>query len=94
MVSFMKILVTVSGVVGMVSGESPLPNECGKFAPLNKVEGRVIGGRDGMIEQFPWQASLQRFRLFPLFVPDWAHTCGASIINSEWLLTAAHCVDG
>ena len=90
----MKILLSITGIVGMVSGDVVLPKQCGKYSQIKGVEGRVIGGRDGMIEQFPWQASLQRFRQFPLFVPDWAHTCGASIVTSEWLLTAAHCVDG
>ena len=34
--------------------------------------------------KWPWQASQQR---------GYEHSCGASILNSYWLLTAAHCVD-
>ena len=71
---------------------------CGTYRNVSGIvhrNGRVIGGRDAFIEEFPWQVSLQKFRIaFPLPIPDWGHTCGASIINDYWLLTAAHCVDG
>lgn len=73
--------------------------ECGVFyAPSHHMPnrtGKIIGGHEVTIEEFPWQVSLQKFRLaFPLPVPDWGHTCGAAILNERWLLTAAHCVDG
>nr|ACY24330.1 trypsin [Ctenocephalides felis] len=46
---------------------------------------RVVGGHTANEHQFPWQVSLQRFG---------SHFCGGSIINSEWVLTAAHCISG
>lgn len=71
---------------------------CGTFRNVSGTahrNGRVIGGRAAVIEEFPWQVSLQKFRLaFPIPLPDWGHTCGATILNEYWLLTAAHCVDG
>lgn len=74
---------------------------CGLFSNIsgtvhkNERQSRVIGGRDAFIEEYPWQISLQKFRIaLPLPVPDWAHTCGGAIINEFWVLTAAHCVDG
>ncbi|KAJ6217391.1 hypothetical protein RDWZM_008548 [Blomia tropicalis] len=68
---------------------------CGQFVTNRTRGGRIIGGHEASIEEFPWQVSLQKFRIaLPLPVPDWGHTCGASILNEYWLLTAAHCVDG
>lgn len=68
---------------------------CGTYSNISGTvhrNGRVIGGRDAFIEEFPWQVSLQRFRIaLPLPIPDWGHTCGGAILNEYWILTAAHC---
>uniref|UniRef100_A0A8C7WWE2 Peptidase S1 domain-containing protein n=1 Tax=Oryzias sinensis TaxID=183150 RepID=A0A8C7WWE2_9TELE len=50
---------------------------CGQ-ANLNT---RIVGGQDAPPGFWPWQVSLQR--------PS--HFCGGSLINSQWVLTAAHC---
>uniref|UniRef100_A0A3P9MBL3 Peptidase S1 domain-containing protein n=1 Tax=Oryzias latipes TaxID=8090 RepID=A0A3P9MBL3_ORYLA len=56
-------------------------NMCG-IAPLNS---KIVGGADAVPGSWPWQASLQYFG---------KHFCGGSLINKEWVLTAAHCVVG
>lgn len=45
-------------------------------------DGRIVGGKDAFIEDFPYQVSLR-------FLDD--HFCGASILNEKYVLTAAHC---
>merc|ERR1711976_813664 len=44
---------------------------------------KIIGGDDAYVGQFPYQASLEFFG---------SHSCGASLISSNWVVTAAHCV--
>ncbi|XP_053194966.1 serine protease 27-like [Scomber japonicus] len=55
-------------------------NVCGR-PPLHT---RLGGGREAPAGSWPWQASLQR---------SGDHFCGGSLINKEWVLTAAHCFD-
>lgn len=47
--------------------------------------GRIVGGEDADIADYPWQVALMQGS---------TQFCGGSIIHEEWILTAAHCLTG
>ncbi|XP_063071168.1 elastase-1-like [Engraulis encrasicolus] len=48
----------------------------------------VVGGEVAPPNSWPWQISLQY-----LSGSSYRHTCGGSLIQRGWVMTAAHCVD-
>ncbi|XP_011358962.1 transmembrane protease serine 11B-like [Pteropus vampyrus] len=56
---------------------------CGRQVANSMIAGnRIVNGENTLAGAWPWQASMQ-----------WKgqHHCGASLISSRWLLSAAHC---
>ena len=49
----------------------------------------VIGGENTEINEYPWMALL-RYK----DQPSSGFFCGGTLINSRWILTAQHCVEG
>nr|XP_019552925.2 trypsin alpha-3-like [Aedes albopictus] len=47
-----------------------------------EFEGRIVGGNEVSIANFPYQLSLRQ---------NGNHICGASVISTSWALSAAHC---
>ncbi|XP_047000591.1 trypsin alpha-like [Schistocerca americana] len=60
---------------------SPIP---GSKLWRSRLDGRIVGGSAVSISQYPWQ----------LYFTISSYWCGASIISSNWALSAAHCVKG
>uniref|UniRef100_A0A6I8NEF6 Chymotrypsin like elastase 3B n=1 Tax=Ornithorhynchus anatinus TaxID=9258 RepID=A0A6I8NEF6_ORNAN len=53
------------------------------YSPLT----RVVNGEDANPHSWPWQVSLQYLK-----GEEYYHTCGASLIAEDWVLTAGHCI--
>uniref|UniRef100_A0A3Q2PKG2 chymotrypsin n=1 Tax=Fundulus heteroclitus TaxID=8078 RepID=A0A3Q2PKG2_FUNHE len=58
---------------------------CGVPAIPPRVTGyaRIVNGEKAVPHSWPWQVSLQQSTGF--------HFCGGSLINENWVVTAAHC---
>ena len=59
--------------------------ECGNPAIDPQVKGRIVNGQEARPHSWPWQVSLQ--------VEGW-HFCGGTLINEQWVVSAAHCEGG
>lgn len=77
--SRLSLAVLLFGLVGVALG-GVLPDLYGDW------EGRIVGGANADAGQFPYQVSLRS--------AGNAHFCGGSIINTHWVLSAAHCTTG
>ncbi|KAG7459860.1 hypothetical protein MATL_G00215180 [Megalops atlanticus] len=77
--AFRKSVYVVTCVVTLLAvGSHSQLNVCGR-PPLNT---RIVGGQNAPLGSWPWQASLHL---------DGSHVCGGSLINNQWVMSAAHC---
>ncbi|RLU26608.1 hypothetical protein DMN91_000404 [Ooceraea biroi] len=51
-------------------------------------ESRIVGGNRSSFGKWPWQISLRQWRS-----QTYLHKCGAALLNENWAITAAHCVE-
>jgi secreted trypsin-like serine protease len=80
-------------IVPKRAGENPLDSEPSGFSSGSidgPIQSRVVGGTGWAIADAPWQVAL----VSASSVSDYdGHFCGGSIINSYWILSAAHCLE-
>jgi hypothetical protein len=59
-----------------------------KALAKRNISGRIIGGQDANVSQFPSAAAIYVFTFTGVYF------CGGSLISQQWVLTAAHCIAG
>ncbi|KAB5553823.1 hypothetical protein PHYPO_G00043140 [Pangasianodon hypophthalmus] len=73
-----KIVCVVCALLLNATGLLSQLDVCGR-PPLNT---KIVGGEDAAPGSWPWQVSIQSGGF---------HFCGGSLINENWVLSAAHC---
>ncbi|XP_055050408.1 trypsin I-P1 isoform X2 [Misgurnus anguillicaudatus] len=75
-----RLIVCVAGILLLnIAGCLCQLNVCGQ-APFNN---KIVGGEEATTGSWPWQASIRLI--------GGGHFCGGSLINKDWVLSAAHC---
>lgn len=54
-------------------------------AVCGQPRGRILGGQEAPAHSRPYMASVQ---------VNGTHVCGGTLVNEQWVLSAAHCMDG
>nr|XP_034172857.1 transmembrane protease serine 9-like [Osmia lignaria] len=83
-VSRVFVFLLLAGAASHVSSEynnlADVPCGQGRFATRTA---RLVGGQNAIPHEFPWMVSISR---------KGGHFCGGTILNSRFVLTAAHCL--
>uniref|UniRef100_T1IZK1 Peptidase S1 domain-containing protein n=1 Tax=Strigamia maritima TaxID=126957 RepID=T1IZK1_STRMM len=62
---------------------------CGRtFYNEDVPTARIVGGKKAIFGKWPWQVSLRQWKK-----NTFQHKCGAALLNENWAISAAHCVD-
>ncbi|XP_076766031.1 serine protease notopleural [Xylocopa sonorina] len=93
MPSILSTLSTIASVT--IDTELPVPMETLNMSDYKQVcgrrlfpESRIVGGNRSSFGKWPWQISLRQWR-----TSTYLHKCGAALLNENWAITAAHCVE-
>jgi len=69
-----------------INEPSPVIND-EKCGVIYTRSNRIVGGSDTFFGKVPWQASIVKTSFLSRRV-----SCGGALINTQWVVTAAHCV--
>jgi len=71
-------------LIGFASAQNWPAGTCGKRPLISAAdEDKIVGGTQAIPGDWPWSCSM---------LYSGRHICGGSLINEDWIITAAHCV--
>jgi len=81
---------SLCGLMWVRSGPVPDDSNCGSPAitPSVTLMDRIIGGMEALAHSWPWQCSIR----YKYMGHVWGQYCGASVLDSRHVVTAAHCL--
>jgi secreted trypsin-like serine protease len=71
-------------LIGFANSQQWNRNHCGERPLVNRDSDKVVGGVQSTRGDWPWSCSMRN---------PTSHICGGSLINAQWVATAAHCVN-
>jgi secreted trypsin-like serine protease len=80
---FYSIIFTKTKNIDLSDERNLNPSNCGRRLSQILSGVRIVGGTPATAGDWGWQIILYRSNTF---------ICGGSLINSQWVVTAAHCV--
>ncbi|CAD6992754.1 unnamed protein product [Ceratitis capitata] len=80
-----SILIDKTSMEKTKTKKLPRSGQCGQMS-----SGRIYGGNVTEIDEFPWLALIGYKKRFGQL----GYHCGGSLINSRYVITASHCVNG
>ncbi|KAH8290863.1 hypothetical protein KR054_006567 [Drosophila jambulina] len=84
--SFLDWIQSILGPEVPAEWSSPAKRECSECSCGSvNTRHRIVGGQETEVHEYPWMIMLMWFGNF---------YCGASLVNDQYALTAAHCVNG
>ena len=83
------ILILLVSLFSVVLSSPLAKPTCGKRANVFP-QPLIVGGKNASEGEFPWQVSVQGKKN----LTNTYHICGGSILSSNTILTASHCVQG
>ena len=83
----LMIYTPVCEASGLPHNSLHVSSPVGKLPCGKRTLSRIVGGADATQNSWPWQVML-------MHSDSNAPFCGGSLLNNEWVVTAAHCIHG
>jgi len=80
------VLLLTSQVLAAPDSRSSVACKCGL---AKNSTNRIVGGTTALPNEFPWIAGM---KIVVDNMESVGHGCGGTLINDQWVLTAAHCI--